>query len=46
MILLGTTVDFVSSDYNKNIFESKFIFKPDQNFASSCGCGVSFTPNL
>jgi len=46
MILLGTTVDYVSSDYNKNIFESKFIFKPDQNFASSCGCGVSFTPKL
>ena len=43
-LLFGTTIDYVSSDYNKNIFESKFIFKPDKNLATSCGCGISFTP--
>ena len=43
-LLFGTIIDYVSSDYNKNIFESKFIFKPDKNLATSCGCGISFTP--
>ncbi len=44
MYLLGTTIDYVKEDYNKNIFESKFIFIPDKNLATGCGCGVSFTP--
>tara|TARA_B100000524_G_scaffold346165_1_gene245923 strand:- start:1348 stop:1746 length:399 start_codon:yes stop_codon:yes gene_type:complete len=44
MLLLGTNIDYVSEDYDKNIFESKFIFTPDKKLATSCGCGVSFSP--
>jgi len=44
MLLLGTTVDFIEEDYSKNIFESRFIFTPKKDFATSCGCGVSFSP--
>ena len=44
--LLGTTIDYISEDFSKNIFESKFIFKPDKEKASTCGCGVSFSPKL
>lgn len=44
--LIGTTVDFVKEDYSKNIFESKFTFSPDKEKASSCGCGVSFSPKF
>ena len=44
--LIGTTIDFVKEDYSKNIFESKFTFKPDKEKASSCGCGVSFSPKF
>ena len=42
--LLGTTIDYIREDISKNIFESKFIFTPDKNKASTCGCGVSFSP--
>ena len=38
-LLFGTTID-----YSSNIFENKFIFIPDKKMASSCGCGISFTP--
>ena len=44
MFLFGTTIDFIKEDYNKNIFESKFIFIPDKKIATSCGCGISFNP--
>ena len=44
MFLLGTTIDYVKEDYNKNIFESKFIFVPNKELATTCGCGVSFSP--
>lgn len=44
--LLGTKIDYIYEDYNKSIFESKFIFKPDKNLASSCGCGISFSPKI
>ena len=43
-LLLGTTIDFVEEDYSKNIFESKFVFKPNKELTASCGCGISFTP--
>ena len=43
MFLLGTTIDYVKEDYNKNIFESKFIFVPNKDLANTCGCGVSMT---
>jgi len=44
MLLLGTTIDFIEEDYSKNIFESRFIFTPEKEFATSCGCGTSFSP--
>ena len=44
IFLLGTKIDYISEDYDKGIFESKFIFEPDKKLASSCGCGISFTP--
>ena len=44
MALLGTTIDYISEDYNQGVFENKFIFTPDKDYASSCGCGISFTP--
>ena len=34
-LLLGTTIDYIKEDYNKNIFESKFIFTPDKELATS-----------
>ena len=43
-LLLGTTIDYINEDYSKGIYENKFIFIPDKNFASTCGCGTSFTP--
>ena len=43
-LLLGTTIDYVNEDYSKGIFENKFIFTPNKNLASTCGCGISFTP--
>ena len=44
MYLIGTTIDYVKEDYNKGIFENKFIYNIDKKLASSCGCGVSFMP--
>ena len=44
MYLIGTTIDFLEENYSKGIFESKFIYKVDRDLASTCGCGVSFTP--
>jgi iron-sulfur cluster assembly accessory protein len=44
IILLGTKIDYISEDYTNDVFENKFIFIPDKNIASSCGCGISFTP--
>ena len=44
MHLIGTTIDYVSEDISKGIFENKFVYKVDKKLASSCGCGVSFMP--
>ena len=44
MFLLGTTIDYEKEDFAKSIYESKFLFKPDKKIATSCGCGVSFSP--
>ena len=44
MYLIGTTIDFLEEDYTKGVFESKFVYQVDKNLASTCGCGVSFTP--
>ena len=44
MFLIGTTIDYQTSDYDNNIFEDKFLFIPNKDIATSCGCGISFTP--
>ena len=44
MFLIGTTIDYVSEDYSKGIFENKFVFIPNKDLATTCGCGISFTP--
>jgi iron-sulfur cluster insertion protein len=44
MFLLGTEIDYIPENYAKGNFGSSFVFKPDENLASSCGCGVSFFP--
>ena len=44
MVLLGTTIDYIKEDYDKGLFENKFLFHVDPKIASSCGCGISFTP--
>ena len=42
--LIGTTIDYQFEDVKKGIYDSKFIFTPDKKIATSCGCGVSFSP--
>lgn len=44
MFLLGTKIDHVSENYLNGQYESKFIFQVDPKMASSCGCGISFSP--
>ena len=44
MYLLGTKIDYIFENFEKGIYENKFIYIPDKNLASSCGCGVSFNP--
>ena len=44
--LLGTKIDYIQENIEKNIFESKFTFTPDKDKASTCGCGVSFSPKI
>ena len=46
LYLIGTTIDYTHEDFTKGIYESKFIFTPDKNKASTCGCGVSFSPKI
>ena len=42
MYLHGTHIDYLFQDFEKNIYESKFVFIPDKNIAGTCGCGISF----
>ena len=44
MHLLGTSIDYITEDYQKGQFENKFIFTVDKELVSTCGCGTSFTP--
>jgi len=44
MHLLGTTIDYVKEDFNKKIYESKFVYHADKNLMTKCGCGISFSP--
>ena len=43
MYLLGTKIDYISEDYENNVFENKFIFEVDKKLMSTCGCGTSFS---
>ena len=42
--LLGSSIDYIYEDYSKGQFENKFVFKIDSSLATSCGCGISFSP--
>ena len=44
LYLIGTEIDFLEENYQKGIFESKFIYNVDKRLATTCGCGISFTP--
>ena len=46
MFLLGTKIDYIHQDYQKEIFESRFHFEVDKNKMTSCGCGISFSPKF
>ena len=42
--VLGTTIDYEKEDFSKGIINSSFKFVPDKEYATSCGCGISFSP--
>lgn len=42
-VLFGTKIDYIFENYSNGLFENKFIFIPNKNFANSCGCGTSFS---
>ena len=44
MLLIGTKIDYISEDFDNNVFENKFIFTPQKDKATTCGCGTSFSP--
>ena len=44
MYLIGTTIDYINEDFSKGIYENKFKFIPEKDRASTCGCGISFSP--
>ena len=44
LFLLGTKIDYITEDFDKGIFENKFVFIPDKDKATTCGCGISFSP--
>ncbi len=46
MFLLGTEIDYIKEDFDKGIFENKFVFIPDKDKATTCGCGISFSPKI
>ena len=46
MHLLGTMIDYIHEDYSKGQYESKFNFEINKELMTSCGCGISFSPNI
>jgi len=44
LYLLGTTINYITEDYQKGQFENKFVFEIDKKLATTCGCGTSFQP--
>ena len=43
-LIFGTTLDYIYEDFEKGIYENKFVFIPNKEKTISCGCGISFTP--
>jgi len=43
--VLGTSIDYISGNYEKGIFESMFISRSVQTMRQVVGVGVSFTSN-
>ena len=46
MLLLGTSIDYITEDYSKGQFENKFVFDVNKDLMTTCGCGTSFTPKI
>ena len=44
--LLDTKIDYICEDLENEIYDSKFIYIPNKDRASTCGCGVSFSPKF
>ena len=44
MRILGTTIDYTEENFTKGIIEGGFKYIPQKDFATMCGCGVSFSP--
>ena len=44
ILLLGTTIDYIEEDYSNDVYESKFVYTPQKDKATTCGCGISFSP--
>ena len=44
MNLLGTSIDYITENYEKGNYENKFIFDVNKELMTTCGCGTSFTP--
>ena len=42
-LLCGTKIDYIFENYSKGLFENKFVFIPNKSFATSFGCGTSFS---
>ena len=42
ILLLGTTIDYIEEDYSNDVYESKFVYTPQKDKATTCGCGISF----
>ena len=37
---------YENEDYQRGIYESKFIFDINKEIMTSCGCGISFSPKI
>ena len=46
MHLLGTSINYITEDYNLGQFENKFVFDVNKDLMTTCGCGTSFTPKV
>jgi len=44
--VLGTTIDYEEKNYSKGIIDEGFKYIPEKDFATMCGCGISFSPKI